>query len=49
MLENAERVKLTKRLEDEVKQRSKLEEEIKSLKHQLLQLSFEADEVCISY
>jgi len=44
MLENAERVKLTKRLEDEVKQRSKLEEEIKSLKHQLLQLSFEADE-----
>lgn len=44
MLENAEVVKLTKRLEDEVKQKSKLEEEIKSLKHQLLQLSFEADE-----
>lgn len=44
MLENDEVIKLTKKLEDEVKQRSKLEEEIRSLKHQLLQLSFEADE-----
>lgn len=44
MLENDEVVKLTKKLEDEVKQRSKLEEEIRSLKHQLLQLSFEAEE-----
>ncbi|KAH9321809.1 hypothetical protein KI387_016448, partial [Taxus chinensis] len=44
MVENGEILKLGKMLGDEVKQRSKLEDEIKSLKHQLLQLSFEADE-----
>eukprot|EP01018_Ginkgo_biloba_P011808 Gb_29538 [translate_table: standard] len=43
-MEKDDLLKLGKRLEEEVKQRGKLEEEIKSLKHQLLQLSFEADE-----
>lgn len=33
-------------LEDEAHQKEKLEEEIAMLQTQLLQLSFEADEVC---
>ena len=33
-------------LEDEANQKEKLEEEISILQSQLLQLSFEADEVC---
>lgn len=33
-------------LEDEAQQKEKLEEEITILQSQLLQLSFEADEVC---
>lgn len=33
-------------LEDETRQKEKLEEEIAMLHSQLLQLSFEADEVC---
>eukprot|EP01018_Ginkgo_biloba_P012192 Gb_21131 [translate_table: standard] len=43
-MEKDDLLKLDKRLEEEVKQRDKLKEEIKSLKHQLLQLSFEVDE-----
>lgn len=36
---------LSMRLEDETKQRRRLEDEIKQLRNQLLQISFEADEV----
>lgn len=43
---NAEILKLRKMLEDEVHRREKLEEEISVLQNQLLQLSFDADEVC---
>ncbi|CAL5377732.1 unnamed protein product [Camellia sinensis] len=42
---NSEISKLHKLLEDEVHQKRKLEEEIAVLQSQLLQLSFEADEV----
>lgn len=42
---NAEMSKLRKMLEDEVHQREKREEEISMLQNQLLQISFDADEV----
>lgn len=44
---NAEMSKLRKMLEDEVHQREKREEEISMLQNQLLQISFDADEVCV--
>jgi len=42
---NSEILKLHKMLEDEAHHREKLEREIAMLQSQLLQLSFEADEV----
>ena len=42
---NSEILKLEQMLKDEVNQREKLEREIAMLQAQLLQLSFEADEV----
>lgn len=43
---NSEILKLRKMLEDETHQKEKLEGEIATLHSQLLQLSFDADEVC---
>lgn len=43
---NSEILKLRKMLEDEEHQKEKLEGEIATLHSQLLQLSFEANEVC---
>lgn len=45
MAGNAEIIRLRKMLENEANQKEKLEEEIAVLKSQLLQMSFEADEV----
>ena len=45
MAGNAEIVKLRKMLEDEARQKEKLEGEIALLQRQLMQISFEADEV----
>ena len=42
---SSEILKLRKLLEDESQEKAKLEEEIAALQSQLLQLSFEADEV----
>lgn len=45
---NSEILKLRKMLEEETHQKEKLEEEIAVLQSQLMQISFEADEVsCI--
>lgn len=45
---NSEILKLRKMLEDESHEKAKFEAEISALQSQLLQLSFEADEVCKS-